>query len=793
MIAPRAYPFAAMALLAACASAPPSAVHRPVRPAWTDAERADVLAVPRTGGNSVRVTLWLSVGAADSSPPAVATITAWALAEAREQSGSTPVNAARAITAHVDAQTTRFETACELDSLTECISALSNAVFRGTFDEAAIARGRRRLWNERTRMAESPVDVAERLSLLALFPGAERRWSPLGTSDEDPDLTLARAQQYYERSLARAPRLVVAEGEVTTAALDAAVRGAGLPPRPAGVEPELGEELDADDTAAASRVRAALGTEARTVVSAWLPDLPSAAWVASAVRERLPFGLRARVYGAGGGGVVAVHLANQAAESEAIERRALVDAVATAAADSALLDTHPPAPEHAAALGAHWANVVRRGATVRRAMIRGATDGAGPRVAVGAVVANASGAAGVQASERELGAWLGAHEHAVGTALENGAKFLVEGRPHDARTTILVQLLAPQAGGSAALPSGMSSVLAELLASSCGERARTLLARAHGRARAFVLPAGGWGAAFTGDSAAWIDLVEGATHCLGRLGLRDAELSQARTRAFAKAHTTPLEQRWAAELLAPEYPAQMNPAGLPDDIRELGDAEVLRAWAAQVTPRALRFVVVGSAPVEAVASALRTRALTMTASAPATKASPPSSTAAPSVTEILPRSFESTNAGEMRVVIGFRQAAPVPADVRERCTEAFASAWRGTGFAVTWQRSGAVPGGAWSALGLALPTALANSLREVTRRRVEDAVAALSREAPPAAVARDSLDRAMTLAAAPDATSNGAGDVEPAPPDVAAAQCAALLGGAPRFVIAHPETPAAGP
>ena len=494
----------ALALLSACGPRGPGPVTPSPQPqaAVESVGELQVALRPRATQGLVRASLWIDAGSRDGAPPATATLAAWAAGDGL----ATP-------------EATLFEARCEREALEDCLETLGRSLATRALQPKHHAALRARLVAARQRAATDPLRRAEVLAVAAAMDDASV--DPLGSAEDDADLTIAAVEAFLTEHYGAARALLVLEGDLPEdASAQIGAHTAGWPramaTRGARPAPPPGNRSAAETSTAHARALAA--------VFAAPPDAERAAALFDDSRL---FALR-------GGTVLLVHA--RRTEVEGLAHR-LATQLRLMGASAAVGGSDPTA-----AIVSRWL---------------GAGDGA-PSQAMGLGAACAEGRGLPELEPCAEGAAT-AFERAVAAAaperrgevtggsadlvLANGATLRVRRVPGP------LGLVVRFAGGPSESPPGAhgrAAIAAHALARSCALPTRP-----------FVEP-DGWGLVAELDPAQPDALAEGVACALAEPA--PGTVGQGRQRVRALARVRP-ERTWVARLIQPSAPGLVAPDG----------------------------------------------------------------------------------------------------------------------------------------------------------------------------------------------------------------------------------------
>ncbi len=233
------------------APARPARPSAPDEPALEEAAGLRLLAVPRPTPGRVWLSLWIDAGSRDASPPAVATVAAWAVAPADAEARALPdgVELARG---------------CDAAALDACVRSLAEALGARAVGPERLSASLERLHHDRARADADPSRAADALALEALLgPGA----TPLARAEDDARIDADAVRSFLTDHFGPDRALLVAVGDVHPDAVRAAAERAfaslpaarraratrGAPATDARVEVGDGDALSAVTTFASAR------------------------------------------------------------------------------------------------------------------------------------------------------------------------------------------------------------------------------------------------------------------------------------------------------------------------------------------------------------------------------------------------------------------------------------------------------------------------------------------------------------------------------------------------------------
>jgi hypothetical protein len=227
---------------------------------------------PRATRGLVRASLWIDAGSRDGTPPATATLAAWAAGEGI----ATP-------------DATVFEARCEKNDLDACLTPLGEALATRAVGAESHAALRARLVDARRRAAADPRRRAEVLAIAAALesPAVD----PLGAAEDDEGLSRAAITDFLRAHYGIGRALLILQGDLPDDARDHVERVAGgwpraETPRAARRQPTTG-----------ARTLTETASQGATAIAAFFDD-PVAAEAAAAVTAG------SRVFALRGGTVV---------------------------------------------------------------------------------------------------------------------------------------------------------------------------------------------------------------------------------------------------------------------------------------------------------------------------------------------------------------------------------------------------------------------------------------------------------------------------------------------------------
>ncbi len=222
---------------------------------------------PRATRGLVRASLWIDAGSRDGSPPATATLAAWAAGEGM----ATP-------------DATVFETRCEREDLNACLEPLGRALATRALDPETHAALRARLEDARRRAAADPRRRAEVLAVSAALesPAVD----PLGSAEDDEALTSEAIGEFWRAHYGVSRALLILQGDLPDDAREQVGRVSAGWPR-AGA-PRAARETPA----AGARSQTETAARAATAIAALFDEPGAAAAAASALPGARVFGLR---------------------------------------------------------------------------------------------------------------------------------------------------------------------------------------------------------------------------------------------------------------------------------------------------------------------------------------------------------------------------------------------------------------------------------------------------------------------------------------------------------------------
>lgn len=455
---------------------------------------------PRATRGLVRASLWIDAGSRDGTPPATATLAAWAAGDGM----ATP-------------DATVFEARCEREDLDACLEPLGRALGMRELDPEAHAALRARLEGARRRASADPRRRAEVMAVAAALESSAI--DPLGSAEDDEALTTDAVRAFWTSHYGVSRALLILQGDLPD---DARARVE----RVTAGWPRAGAPRAARDVPAAG-ARSLTETAARgaTAIAALFDD-PAAA---DAAATALP---GARVFGLRGGTVVLVNGGpDLEARTHQVATLALAGDPITSAAEEEEAD--PTVAIVSRWLGAGTGSVRALGVGVSCAEGRGRPELDVCTERVETTVAHAVASAAPE-REGEVDGRRGA------VRLANGAQVRAERVPGP------VGIVVRFAGGPNESPPGAhgrAAIAARALAAACDLPVDPFAEST------------GWGLVYSGTAR---DLAAVARCAMAG---PDAELvAQARHRVREIARQRPA-RTWAARLIAPGNPGLVAPEG----------------------------------------------------------------------------------------------------------------------------------------------------------------------------------------------------------------------------------------
>jgi predicted Zn-dependent peptidase len=553
-----------------------------------EANGVRIVALRRATEGRVWLSLWVDAGARDATPPQVATLAAWAAADAGGEE----------IVARTLPDATELARPCTRDALASCLESLARATSARHVGELALDR----LAAERQR-ASGDRRLAEALALEALL-GAPV--DPFGSGTDDERASSEAVQRFLADHFGAGRLLLVAIGDVDFEALEAHVA------RAFEAVPSADSERGARSSPSSS-ARAEIGERSVLAVATLRPSLGDAAHIArrlvARVRRDLPDAQpHAEVFPLRGGAAMVVRT-----DGEPDRARLLVDHLAELASEPAIEAADPLPSEDGAPFLARWVGV--RWATAGETRVANA-------MAVSAVVAGGRGDADdADPDARPRGAAQTTLEAAL-----SGSPAPLEGSVDDAAADVrlaggaharLVHLegasrasaLVLFDGGSCEDPSaahGATALLAAMAKSACEDLAPSELGQSM-QALAIeietILSATAWGLRLEAPPSRWRELAYLAARCPAAIDA--ARLESARVEVIARAQTEPASARArVAASLAPSAPGCVAPDGTPSGISAISGAALARLTRSRVGARRARLAIAGDVPIAGVVQVL---------------------------------------------------------------------------------------------------------------------------------------------------------------------------------------------
>jgi predicted Zn-dependent peptidase len=569
----RALAIAVCLLWTACSRTQPAPV-APVQPSVVSKlPGGATLAIVRPTPGVARVALWIRAGSRVAELPAVATIAAfWA-------------EAATGAAARVTPDATSLTVSCDTrgEGIERCVRRLTQAFALKTPADAELRRLRDRLRAARLRARGDEARQVDLASLRALFDGKLGTLDPLGSEQDDAQLTPAAVARFLGAHYGAEQAVLIAAGDVRASELASAFAGARKTPAAKATRPAALLAQDGFALVHGERplISAALATPSREVSAA----------LATALRELYPLA-EIRVVPLSGQPLLAVRLAAGDAPFKRLEqlvyelRRLAVETKGAGelrpdesldglvrelgeswAAEGAVPPASAPWPL-GVALSLPESDAPETTEAKKRAEQR--TSDARAAIELG--------------TERALGDVEGELDaQRARVEAPNGARIVVERRPGD-RWFAAALRFTPGSAGDPVTRHGRAALLATLLSDSCGgpwgvgldERLAALDARITP-----LIEADGVGLSITAPrehAEAALELMLG---CALRPGLDQRSLEDARLRLLNTLGRTP-GARFAAhlaQLLAPRAPGLVAPWGTPFGVSEVTLAEMRRLHA----------------------------------------------------------------------------------------------------------------------------------------------------------------------------------------------------------------------
>ncbi|MFK8000950.1 MAG: hypothetical protein AB8H86_15230 [Polyangiales bacterium] len=187
-----------MLLLAACGGRSATSTLPTTPDAAREVDGLTIFEMSRPTGELLVATLIFDVGSRQSSPPALATLSAWS----RETTS---------VQARAGLDTTELRTECPASTPEECIRALVDALTRESSGEEH-AQLRARLRQAQQADLGTPSRRVESLSLAAAWG---RDLHPLAQTDEDADLSQSAVREHIDDHFGRARALLRLEGNLS--------------------------------------------------------------------------------------------------------------------------------------------------------------------------------------------------------------------------------------------------------------------------------------------------------------------------------------------------------------------------------------------------------------------------------------------------------------------------------------------------------------------------------------------------------------------------------------------------
>ncbi len=222
---------------------------------------------PRATRGLVRASLWIDAGSRDGTPPATATLAAWAAGEGL----ATP-------------DATVFEARCEQNDLDACLAPLGEALATRAIDPERHAALRARLVEARRRAAADPRRRAEVLAVAAALesPAVD----PLGDATDDEALTREAISDFLGAHYGIGRALLILQGDLPSDVREHVARVASGWPRAAA--PRGTREAPA----AGARTRTETAAQGATAIAALFDDPAAAEAAAAATAGTRLFALR---------------------------------------------------------------------------------------------------------------------------------------------------------------------------------------------------------------------------------------------------------------------------------------------------------------------------------------------------------------------------------------------------------------------------------------------------------------------------------------------------------------------
>jgi predicted Zn-dependent peptidase len=603
-------------LLGACGgAAPPDASTLRHGRHVTMVAGARVVAVERSTGDAVHLSLWVDAGSRDAEPPQLATVAAYV---AREHAGDETA-------VEVLPDGTMFTRLCSRAMLAECAAGLLRALETRTADGAAVDRHLETLRAGRAAVASDPFREADAVALEALLGEVARTLFPLGRPDDDSQVSPRVVEGFLADHYGPERALLVAVGALDSSDLAAAIEG------PLGALPAAGQ-MRRDRILAAGGIGDGVVvrvSDADVVsVAALAPNLPAAARAARGAHAAAGRGLTVNAFALRGGAIVLGR-----AEASPEEREALaLDLIATTArglesrAPDASLASEPETLAAAREEGMAWLAESEGPAPTPRIAVGVLVDG-GRGDRVGSDDPEAALAAEVLATMRDIRARALAparihhSENRARATLSNGARI----DAHRVAGTGSITLAVRSAGGAADDPPSLHGRMATLATVATHSCRMPLGFVAEPR-----VDADGWGVVVRGPAERWREALDAALDCTLRPQLARRTVEDARVAQLGALDPRRVARGWAASLVAPGMPGVVSPWGTAISLRTLRVEAVRRAHAAATAQGStLSVAVLGDVePAEVVRHAARTlarlpRGTVASANGPAPSATPP--------------------------------------------------------------------------------------------------------------------------------------------------------------------------
>lgn len=647
-----------------------------------------VVAVRRPTPGVALLSLWIDAGSRDATPPQLATISAWTVAE---RSG---------VEARVLPDGTELRLVCDTrreGGAARCAKRLVGAWEAGAPAEHQLVALRERLRSARVHAASDDVRLAQSLSLQALFGNDAEGLFPLGRAEQDAQVTSEAVRLFIAKHYAPSRSLLVGLGDVDKGELERVARGSNR-------NASVGVRAQRGAAKVSEGLRVELGASNQLSLAVPVSNPTRATEILSAFRLTHPHAVGAvtSIRGA-----VLLHLTLAGGDTPFARLQSAVF-------DLLRLDIEhskgPPSPtpdslaEMARLLGETW---VARGPV--EAGLRG--------LAVGVVLrrderaTNGEDAALAAARERAQQAIAEAKANSAGAVSGEidatvarvksvrGARIEVVRRAGDPWFAAAVRM----AGGSALDPPlahGRAALLASLMADGCGfssERALDVFLARMGAHLTPLVDADGFGVAIRAPMAHAEEALDALLRCAVRPSFASRAVEDARARllqALWNSQELGL-QASLARALSPAAPGRVAPWGTPSGVANVEASELKRMHAQRSAAPNVSVWAVADREPKAVAQLIARRVAHL----------PPSAEESPQVPLATAAEVDGAfvSDGGLRVVLGVATKANATSTV---ASQVFADALLralakrlGNG---VWSRGGGSLHGAWAGVALAL-------------------------------------------------------------------------------------------